>query len=98
MAEALKKSRKSNFSQDEIDILVSAIIRNYDLLYGEFSKRAFYKHERHRAWLDIVKAINKISPEKRTLDEVKNKWKKCQHLYRLSDLEMDKSTQQNTSM
>nr|CAH7741068.1 unnamed protein product [Callosobruchus chinensis] len=88
MAEALKKSRKSNFSQDEIDILVSAIIRNYDLLYGEFSKRAFYKHERHRAWLDIVKAINKISPEKRTLDEVKNKWKKCQHLYRLSDLEM----------
>ncbi|VEN63767.1 unnamed protein product, partial [Callosobruchus maculatus] len=89
MAEALKKSRKSNFSQDEIDILVSAIIRNYDLLYGEFSKRAFYKHERHKAWLDIVKAINKISPEKRTLDEVKNKWKKCQHLYRLSDLEMD---------
>lgn len=86
MGECSKKSRKSNFSHDEVDILVKTVGRNYDILYGEYSKRAIYKDARHQAWQDVTNEVNQVSFEKRTLQEVKNKWKKCQHLYRGEDL------------
>ncbi|KAG5878379.1 hypothetical protein JTB14_020615 [Gonioctena quinquepunctata] len=85
MAEVLKKQRKSNFSPDEVDVLVRTVGKNYETLYGEFSKRAINKNARHRAWIDVTKEVNQVSLEKRTLQEVKNKWKKCQHLYRAED-------------
>lgn len=85
MAESLKKVRKSNFSQDEVEILVKTVGRNYNVLYGEYSKRAIYKEARYQAWLDVTNEVNQVSIEKRTLQEVKNKWKKCQHLYRGED-------------
>lgn len=85
MADSSKKSRKSNFSQEEVDILVKTVGKNYDILYGEYSKRAIYKSARHQAWMDVTNEVNQVSFEKRTLQEVKNKWKKCQHLYRGED-------------
>lgn len=86
MADLAKKSRKSNFSQEEVDILVKTVGKNYNILYGEYSKRAIYKDARYEAWLDVTNEVNHVSLEKRTLQEVKNKWKKCQHLYRGEDL------------
>lgn len=86
MADISKKSRKSNFSPEEVDILVKTVGKNYDILYGEYSKRAIYKEARHQAWLDVTNEVNQVSIERRTLQEVKNKWKKCQHLYRGEDL------------
>lgn len=86
MADCSKKSRKSNFSPEEVDILVQMVGKNYDILYGEYSKRAVYKDARHQAWLNVTNEVNQVSLEKRTLQEVKNKWKKCQHLYRFEDL------------
>lgn len=85
MADNSKKSRKSNFSQEEVDSLVKTVGKNYDILYGEYSKRAIYKSARHQAWMDVTNEVNQVSFEKRTLQEVKNKWKKCQHLYRGGD-------------
>ncbi|XP_056633900.1 myb-like protein X [Diorhabda sublineata] len=85
MAEVLKKHRKSNFSQDEIEVLMKTVGNHYETLYGEFSKKAINKIARHRAWLEVTKEVNSVSMEKRTLQEVKNKWKKCQHLYHPDD-------------
>ncbi|CAH1115312.1 unnamed protein product [Psylliodes chrysocephalus] len=85
MAEVLKKQRKSNFSQDEVETIVKAVMENYETFYGEFSKKAINKIARHKAWLEVTKEVNLVSSEKRTLQEVKNKWKKCQHLYRSDD-------------
>lgn len=85
MADCSKKSRKSNFSPEEVDVLVKMVGRNYDILYGEYSKRAVYKDARYQAWVNVTNEVNQVSLEKRTLQEVKNKWKKCQHLYRLED-------------
>lgn len=85
MADFTKKSRKSNFSQEEVEVLVKTVGKNYDILYGEYSKRAVYKDARHQAWLNVTNEVNQVSLEKRTLQEVKNKWKKCQHLYKFED-------------
>lgn len=82
MADNSKKPRKSNFSQEEVDILLKNVGRNYDVLYGEYSKRAVYKDAKHQAWLEITNEVNQVSSERRTLQEVKNKWKKCQHLFK----------------
>ncbi|XP_018569988.1 longitudinals lacking protein, isoforms F/I/K/T-like isoform X2 [Anoplophora glabripennis] len=78
----MKKVRKSNFSPEEIEALISTVGKNYHVLYGEFAKRAVNKQARHRVWLDVTKQVNRVSLERRTLQEVKNKWKKCQHLYK----------------
>ncbi|KAJ8956243.1 hypothetical protein NQ318_014975 [Aromia moschata] len=83
---ANRKIRKSNFSPEEIETLVNTVVKHYNILYGEFAKRAINKQARHRAWLDVTKQVNRVSIERRTLQEVKNKWKKCQHLYRGQDL------------
>lgn len=78
----VKKVRKSNFSPEEVEALVSTVYKNYHILYGEFAKRAVNKQARHRVWLDVTRQVNRVSLERRTLQEVKNKWKKCQHLYK----------------
>ncbi|KAJ8984152.1 hypothetical protein NQ317_017803 [Molorchus minor] len=83
MAEAHnRKVRKSNFSPEEIDVLVNTVVKHYNILYGELAKRAVNKNARERAWIDVTRRVNRVSIERRTLQEVKNKWKKCQYLYR----------------
>lgn len=81
----IKKARKSNFSPDEVEALVQTVKKHYHVLYGQFSKRAVNKLARHKSWLDVLKRVNQVSIEKRTLQEVKNKWKKCQHFYKLRE-------------
>ncbi|CAG9862620.1 unnamed protein product [Phyllotreta striolata] len=91
MAESPKKQRKSNFSQEEIETIVRAVRENYDTLYGTYAKKAVNKSARHKVWSEVTKEVNQVSYEKRTLQEVKNKWKKCQHLYRMDDAFNDNS-------
>ena len=74
-----RKPRKSNFSTDEVDVLVDSVKAHYNVLYGKFAKRATNRWIRQKAWMDILKKVNGVSIEKRTLQEVKNKWKKCQY-------------------
>ncbi|XP_044261462.1 uncharacterized protein LOC123009313 isoform X2 [Tribolium madens] len=75
----VRKVRKSNFSTDEVDVLVDSVRANYGVLYGKDAKRATNRWVRQEAWLDILGKVNGVSIEKRTLQEVKNKWKKCQY-------------------
>ncbi|KXZ75599.1 hypothetical protein TcasGA2_TC015970 [Tribolium castaneum] len=75
----VRKVRKSNFSTDEVDVLVDSVRANYGILYGLNAKRATNRWIRQKAWLDILGRVNGVSVEKRTLQEVKNKWKKCQY-------------------
>lgn len=86
MAAETRKSRKSNFSQEEIDVLVTTVMQNHDILYRETSKSFFHKEIRNQVWNIILEEVNKVSLERRTLNEVKNKWKKCQ--YNLRTLEV----------
>ncbi|KAJ8917349.1 hypothetical protein NQ315_002371 [Exocentrus adspersus] len=80
-----KKVRKSNFSPEEVDALFSTVGKYYNVLFGAFPKRAVRNETRQKVWTDITRQVNRVSIEKRTLQEVKNKWKKCQHLYRERD-------------
>lgn len=78
----LRKPRKSNFSVDEVEILVEAVRSHYEVLYGPFAKRSTNRSVRYKAWMDILRQVNGVSLEQRTLQEVKNKWKKCQSVLR----------------
>ncbi|XP_050299816.1 titin-like isoform X2 [Anthonomus grandis grandis] len=79
MAAETRKSRKSNFSQEEVDVLITTVLQNHDILYKETSKSFFHKEIRNQVWNIVLEEVNKVSQEKRTLNEIKNKWKKCQH-------------------
>lgn len=74
-----RKARKSNFSNDEVDVLVDAVRSHFDTLYGSLTKRATNRWVRQEAWDDIMRRVNGVSLEMRTLQEIKNKWKKCQY-------------------
>lgn len=78
MSTPCRSPRKSNFSQQEVDVLISTVKRNHEILYRETSKSVFHKEIRNQVWKIILDEVNKVSLERRTLNEIKNKWKKCQ--------------------
>lgn len=86
MAE-LRKARKSNFSKEEVHALVATVRKHYKVLYGKYAKKASNKSARCKAWLDVLHTVNKVSLEKRTMPEIKNKWKKCVYMLRDPDAE-----------
>lgn len=86
MAADSRKTRKCNFSSEEINVLISTIMHNYDILYGENSKSFYHKEARSQVWNIVLEEVNKVSLDRRTLAEVKNKWKKCQYVIKNSDL------------
>lgn len=92
MAADSRKTRKSNFSAEEKDVLISTVMHNYDILYGETSKSYYHKEARNQVWNIVLEEVNKVSLEKRTLAEVKNKWKKCQHNVNKTDESVDNSS------
>ncbi|XP_019763804.2 uncharacterized protein LOC109540073 isoform X2 [Dendroctonus ponderosae] len=85
MSAQCRNPRKSNFSQQEVDVLISTVKRNHDILYREHSKSDFHKEIRNQVWKIILDEVNKVSLERRTLSEIKNKWKKCQPKVRSSE-------------
>lgn len=74
------KSRKSKFAPEEIKALVRHIRKNAKHLQGRWpNKKQLQK--RRKVWLEVVEAVNAVSVEERTVEEVKSKWKKCKKAY-----------------
>lgn len=71
---AQRKPRKSNFSAAEVNVLVQLITKNAKYLFG---KKAATFSKKQRAWDDVLRGVNALGIEHRTLEEIKNKWKKC---------------------
>ncbi|XP_066255478.1 uncharacterized protein [Euwallacea similis] len=80
-----RKSRKCNFSRRELDILVSCVLENYDVLYGEMYNSYLSREIRSQAWKEILDQVNRVSQERRTLSEIKNKWKKYQNESKMTE-------------
>lgn len=73
---ASRKPRKCNFSAKEVDVLVQLITKNAKCLFDR-TPHGMISFKRKKAWDDVLRGVNAVSIERRTLDEIKNKWKKC---------------------
>lgn len=70
------KSRKSKFTPAEISVLVKLMRKHAKYMQGRWADKKVLQ-KRQKVWLEIVDAVNRVSVEERTVDEVKSKWKKC---------------------
>lgn len=67
-------SVKSKFAPEEISVLVKLMKKYEKLMQGRWADKKLLQ-KRRKVWLEIVDAINRVSVEERTIDEVKSKWK-----------------------
>ena len=69
-----KRERKRNFSTDEIRILIEEFENHKDVLESKFTNTVT-NARKNKIWQSIGEKINSLGHEKRTLAEIKAKWK-----------------------
>lgn len=74
-----KKVRKSNFSSAEITTLMDKVEENLTVLNSKFTN-TITNQRKNKIWQDIADAVNSVGNEKRTVKEVKDKWKNVQSI------------------
>ena len=76
MAQAVKpRSRKACFSDAEIRELIDLFSKKKDMLLTKFNS-ANTNQQKKKAWAEITESVNsRAVGVKRTVEEVKNKWK-----------------------
>ena len=67
------KKRKPNFNSAACNLLVNIVEQNFDTLRGQFSS-TITNAKKQKLWETITSQIN--SYEKRTLIEIREKWRK----------------------
>ncbi|XP_017774394.1 PREDICTED: protein jim lovell-like isoform X2 [Nicrophorus vespilloides] len=77
----LKRNRKANFTPKEINALEKVYSEYKDVLFGRLSPNVT-PMERESAWLEVLKAVNRVSVCGRTLQEIKIKWKQLKQVRR----------------
>ena len=69
-----KRDRKRNFSMDETRILREEFEKNKDVLESKLTNTVT-NSRKNEIWKAIVEKINSLGCERRTTEEVKNKWR-----------------------
>ena len=69
-----KKARKQNFSLTEIATLTEKVEENLAILQSKLTN-SITNQKKNELWSKIAAAVNAVGTEKRTLNEVKEKWK-----------------------
>lgn len=68
------RKRKQNFSLYEIEIITDNVKKNLDLIQSKFTNAVTNK-KKQMLWEEITQAVNAVGTAKRTVTEVKDKWK-----------------------
>lgn len=74
MESKTKRERKKNFTIDEIQLLTAEFSENKDVLESKLTNSITNKHK-NDLWQRITEKINALGYEKRTVDEIKMKWR-----------------------
>ena len=69
-----KKARKQNFSPTEIATLTEKVEETLAILQSKLTN-SITNQKKNELWSKIAAAVNAVGTEKRTLNEVKEKWK-----------------------
>ncbi|KAJ8307753.1 hypothetical protein KUTeg_014693 [Tegillarca granosa] len=67
-------SRKRNFEEQEIGILLSTYKKNFEILNAKFGNAITNKKKKQK-WEELANAVNSVRKQNRTVDEIKHKWK-----------------------
>lgn len=78
---AVPVKRKANFTDIENRVLLANVQKLSGTLFGKIPFSATVQ-QKQLAWLKVAKAVNSVSSVSRTLEEVKNRWKKHKQTYR----------------
>ncbi|OWF48802.1 nuclear apoptosis-inducing factor 1-like [Mizuhopecten yessoensis] len=70
---ASKRTRKPNFSVTELSALVEGVMNSREIILGKFSDTVS-NEKKKREWVIITKAVNAVSSNVRTTDDVRKKW------------------------
>ncbi|XP_059367785.1 nuclear apoptosis-inducing factor 1-like isoform X2 [Carassius carassius] len=73
MAEMESKGKKRNFSEAELEVLVSEVDERKAILFGGHSSGITNKNK-YLEWQHITAAVNAVASANRTLPDVKKKW------------------------
>ena len=76
-----RKKRKQNFTSAECALLVDLVEKNMDTLHGQFSS-TITNVKKQELWKSIASCINSLGYEKRTPNEIRDKWQTCRKLPR----------------
>ena len=68
------RKRKQNFSVYEIEVITDNVKKNLDLIQSKLTNAVTNK-KKQMLWEEITQAVNAVGTAKRTVTEVKEKWK-----------------------
>ena len=90
------KARSSNFVAEEIEVLVTEMEQHRHILIGKFSNK-ISKQKKKSIWQAITDKINAAGKnEKRSVQQVKNKWKDISSRSKKKSAERKADTQRRT--
>ncbi|XP_074660508.1 nuclear apoptosis-inducing factor 1-like [Tubulanus polymorphus] len=72
--DSIARKRSFNYTTDETNLLVKLVNDNNAILSGAFSNTITAKRKRE-IWEEICSKVNAIGVARRTVDEIKKKWK-----------------------
>lgn len=89
MSETSEKKRKPRFLDREIDVLVSKVNENSEVLFSRFSDSISNKKKK-MAWMEVQKSVNATSVVPRTFEEIKKKWDDVKRITKKRAVEVKK--------
>ncbi|KAK0146283.1 t-SNARE domain-containing protein 1 [Merluccius polli] len=69
----MEKGRKINFSECEVEVLISEVEARNNILFGSLSSGISTKTKK-LAWEKVAKSVNEVGAENRTVADIKKKW------------------------
>ncbi|XP_078509224.1 myb-related transcription factor, partner of profilin-like [Lissotriton helveticus] len=71
--DAAERKRKQKFSQEELQVLISEVVRHYGKIFGKQTLHVAESIKRS-TWLDIQGKVNAIGVTHRDLEDLKKRW------------------------
>ncbi|XP_078534854.1 uncharacterized protein LOC144821551 isoform X3 [Lissotriton helveticus] len=71
--DAAERKRKQKFSQEELQVLISEVVRHYGNIFGKQTLHVAESIKRS-TWLDIQGKVNAIGVTHRDLEDLKKRW------------------------
>ncbi|XP_039526127.1 myb-related transcription factor, partner of profilin-like [Pimephales promelas] len=68
-----KASKKRNFTENELEVLLSEVETRKNVLFGTLSSGINNKRKK-KEWESLSEAVNQVGSESRTVNELKKKW------------------------
>lgn len=65
----MEKGRKNNFSECEVEVLISEVEARNKILFGSLSSGISTKSKK-LAWENVAKSVNEVGAESRTLADI----------------------------